>query len=1110
MSDATRDGTVTATANGDPEATIDAAQPAPVSTVRVVPAEAAPDADYPELVEVERRHYAIVRELAKGGVGRVLEARDLRLGRQVAIKELLPKNRDTARRFEREARITARLQHPAIIHVYEAGMWPGGEPFIAMALVPGRSLDKVVAEKATLVERLALVPNVIAVADALAYAHSENVIHRDLKPGNVLVGEFGQTVVIDWGLAKDLGETITESKQSVAMRLRASSDETLSGGVVGTPAYMPPEQARGEAVDQRADVYAIGALLYKVLTGIAPYTGESSRQVLELVKLLPPVLVDEREPGAPPELVAIVAKAMAREPNDRYRSAGELARDLQRFQTGQLVAAHRYTTGQLVWRFLRRHRLPFAVGAVALAALAVVGVVSVRRVLAEKARTEAKRYALLEERGRTELLADRAGPALVYLVAAARDRNPDGALAFLLAEAMRPFQAEQAPLRVGAGSAIVAASSDGARLAIGTEKLMWIEAGRVGELQGIRRCRALAFDASGRQLAAGDDDGVARVWSDGSPSPLVLAGHAGPVLDVAFSADSHRLVTASSDGTARVWELPGGRPLAISHCHASSVTSARFDPSGGRIATASEDGSACVWSVEGDALITPLRGHTGPVRSARWSPDGKRVVTASDDGTAYVWNADLGKPVVQPLKHAKAVVAAELAPDGQRVLTASADHTAIVWELPEAIDRAASPVGGASGGAQVPAGDAPLPVARPVVRLVGHTDAIVAAAYDARGNRVATAGLDGIAKVWDAATGHAMASFEHANGVATLAFAGDRLVTGDHAGTVHIWDVTHSIAGDGHELKSPVHALAALPDGTIAAGTDDSRVTLVGPAGKRELWHLARVLAVAAEPGTLVSGGEDPQPIVWDVRTGAPRCRLGSHEVATRALATAAGVVAIALPDAIEVWATRDCRLLGRRVTSGTGLAAIAIRSDGALVVAGGEDGRVLVWDRAGEWAAPPRAIDARLGGAVRALALSPAGALLVGGDGAARIIDLQGNELATLDGPFGNVTAVAWLDDTLAVTANSEGLARVWDADKGKLLAVRGIPGAGVSAVAVAGSTLWTGGDDGRVRPWDVHVAPPGVDRDALAARTGWFLGDDDVARKDVARKAKDTDGTR
>ena len=260
----------------------DAVEPPPLATA--APA-ATGDAEIP-LLTVDRRHYQVTGEIAKGGMGRVLDARDLRLGRAVAIKELLPRNRDAARRFEREARITARLQHPAIIHVYEAGVWSGGEPFYAMPKVKGRSLDKVVAERRTLVERLGLLPNVIAVADALAYAHHENVIHRDLKPSNVLVGAFGETVVIDWGLAKDLGAP-SDPTESLHLRLQRAPADTNDGSVVGTPAYMPPEQAKGRSVDQRADVYALGALLYHVLVGAPPYSGETSADVIEQVKTRP-------------------------------------------------------------------------------------------------------------------------------------------------------------------------------------------------------------------------------------------------------------------------------------------------------------------------------------------------------------------------------------------------------------------------------------------------------------------------------------------------------------------------------------------------------------------------------------------------------------------------------------------------------------------------------------------------------------------------------------------------------------------------------------------------------------------------------------------------------
>jgi len=342
------------------------------------------------LATIDPNRYGVGGELARGGMGRIVTARDRRLWRTVAIKELLTSSGDLRTRFERETRITARLQHPAIVNLLDAGMWPNGEPFYAMKLVTGESLDKVIRTHATVEERLRLLPNVIAAADALAYAHSSRIIHRDLKPANVLVGAFGETVVIDWGLAKDLATHTDDAPADVerAGGAATASDETEFGAVMGTPAYMPPEQALGEPVDERADVYALGAMLYHVLAGAPPYVAKTSAAILDAVIEGPPPDLSEREPKVPAELVTIVRKAMAHDASKRYADAAELVRDLKAFQTGRLVDAHRYSAWALFRRWVRRHRGAVTVAVIAAIVLAAVGVVSVRRIVAEQARTQ--------------------------------------------------------------------------------------------------------------------------------------------------------------------------------------------------------------------------------------------------------------------------------------------------------------------------------------------------------------------------------------------------------------------------------------------------------------------------------------------------------------------------------------------------------------------------------------------------------------------------------------------------------------------------------------------------------------------------------------------------
>ena len=349
------------------------------ATVATSPAGTGRDSD--ALTEVSPALYRVEGEFARGGMGRILLAHDLRLGRTVALKELYAEAGPGApRRFVREALVTARLQHPAIVPVYEAGRWPGGRPFYAMKLVEGRSLEALLRDASDLAGRLALLPHLIAVAEAVAYAHGQRVVHRDLKPANVLVGAFGETVVVDWGLARELG-TVTPAEHEES-GTGASAGQTVTGTVLGTPHYMPPEQARGLPADERADVYALGAMLYFLLTGAPPHAGRSAEEALAAAAAGRVEPVERREPEAPPDLVAVVRKALAPEPDDRYPTARELASDLRRFQTGQLVSAHRYSTRELVRRFVRRHRAALAVAAVLSTALVVavaVGFVAVRR-----------------------------------------------------------------------------------------------------------------------------------------------------------------------------------------------------------------------------------------------------------------------------------------------------------------------------------------------------------------------------------------------------------------------------------------------------------------------------------------------------------------------------------------------------------------------------------------------------------------------------------------------------------------------------------------------------------------------------------------------------------
>jgi serine/threonine protein kinase len=406
--------------------------------------------------------YQALAEIGRGGMGRVLEALDRKLGRTVAIKELLADDDDGRRRFAREVAITARLEHPSIVPLYDSGMTASGQAFYVMRKLSGRGLDQAMSELGSLDARLTLLPALLAACDAVAHAHARRVVHRDLKPGNILVGDHGETTVIDWGLAKAIGDSepprTTALSPAGAARPDRRSDgtadsadldttapapqalpsddlKTVVGSVFGTPGFMSPEQARGEDFDMRGDVYALGATLYHLLAGRPPHVGSSATEVIDLVGMAPPPPLLEVCPGAPVELIAIAEKAMAFDMDARYPDAAALAGDLRRFLAGQLVAAHRYTRWQRVRRSARAYRGPLLVAATALLVVTALGIVSVRRIISERDQARQAREIATQETRVAQAARDQAAMRADELVVAQAHalvtENPTAAAALL-------------------------------------------------------------------------------------------------------------------------------------------------------------------------------------------------------------------------------------------------------------------------------------------------------------------------------------------------------------------------------------------------------------------------------------------------------------------------------------------------------------------------------------------------------------------------------------------------------------------------------------------------------------------------------------------------------
>jgi hypothetical protein len=607
--------------------------------------------------------YRLGAELGRGGMGRVVEAFDLQLGRSVALKEVLPRGGSgIVRRFEREVQLTARLEHPSIVPIYDSGVTPDGRPFYVMRRVSGRPFDELMTRARDLDERLALLPSLLHAIEAVGHAHRRGVIHRDLKPQNILVGELGETVVIDWGLAKVIGEEDPESGELVPSA--GDSLQTQIGSVFGTPGFMAPEQARGEELTTRGDVFALGATLYQLLAGIPPVQGTSATEVIDKTARHDMRPLSEVAPGAPPELAAIVDKALSFEAGKRYPHAGALAEDVQRFLTGQLVAAHHYTRVERVARFAKRHRAPLGVAAAAAVAVAVMAWLGVARIIEARDAADTARAAAVSGQAAAlkarDALAERHDALIVTQARALLEINPTEAAATLKA------LAETSP-RIADARAIAQAAA--------VRGVAWA-------LEGARELTTIAeLDPEGRRLLQVTRDGVVRVWD------LDLRRR---VVERPFARDSRALWVAGG----RVLVTHGKTPPQLLDPAANTAEPLAIDPivraaasaAGERVVFATALGKgAKLFDVASRAVTELDREHE--LEDLAIAPDGSWVAMIDRERGVVVVDA-AGKELarragkyLRPVAGARAL--AVMADDGKIVEWRPAAAPASAWtELP--------------------------------------------------------------------------------------------------------------------------------------------------------------------------------------------------------------------------------------------------------------------------------------------------------------------------------------------------------------------------------------------------------------------------------------------